>query len=118
MKLLKIFQCKCPNCYKGNIFKNPGNLLLLRMPKMNEKCPLCHFQFEKETGFFFGAMYVSYGIASAIMISAMAIMWGILDIHPLTVFITIAVVIVLSSNYNFKLSRALWIYMFYERVVK
>lgn len=44
----------CPACHKGRIF---GSLL-----KMNERCPHCGLRFERETGYFTGAMYVSYGL--------------------------------------------------------
>ncbi|WP_129750018.1 DUF983 domain-containing protein [Flavobacterium beibuense] len=114
MQLIKIMQCKCPNCKKGEIFESSGNILLLRMPRMHVSCPNCGFRFEKETGFFFGAMYVSYGLAAGIMIAAIALLWGILDLNPLWVFIVIAVLIVFTSTYNFMLSRTIWIYFFYE----
>lgn len=84
------------------------------MPKMHERCNACGFVFEKETGFFFGAMFVSYGLACGIMIAAMILMWGILNLNPFTVFITIAGAIFVTANYNFMLSRTIWIYLFYE----
>ena len=115
MDLVKVAQCKCPNCKKGNIFYKSGNIFLLRMPKMHPTCPVCDFVFEKETGFFFGAMYVSYSLAAGLMISLMALLWGILGIHPLKVFIAISLIIVLTSTYNFMLSRTIWIYFFYEK---
>lgn len=57
----------CPNCHKGDIFKTSGNIFKFKMPKMNESCPVCGYRFERETGFFFGAMYVSYALAAAEM---------------------------------------------------
>ena len=32
-------------------------------PKMHERCPTCGLKFEREPGYFLGAMYVSYGLA-------------------------------------------------------
>lgn len=115
MRLIKILQCKCPNCSKGDIFQTSGNIFLLRMPRMHVTCPNCGFRFEKETGFFFGAMFVSYALAAALMISTMALLWGILDFHPLNVFITITVLILLTSTYNFMLARTIWIYIFFKK---
>lgn len=40
--------CKCPKCKNGKIFNNRGNLLLLNIPKMNDKCPVCNYKFERE----------------------------------------------------------------------
>ena len=73
-----------------------------------------HFwKFEKETGFFFGAMFVSYAIAVAEMITSLVIFWSFLDLSPLNVFFIIAFIAILCSSFNFRMSRAIWIYLFY-----
>lgn len=82
---------------------------------MNERCQNCNYKFEKETGFFFGAMFVSYAIAAAIMIASMVIGWYLLDMSPLLVFGAIVILLILSSTWNFKVSRTIWIYMFYSK---
>lgn len=81
---------------------------------MNERCANCNYKFEKETGFFFGAMFVSYAIAAAIMIAFMVVGWYLLDMTPLKVFGVIVILVILSSTWNFRLSRTIWIYMFYN----
>lgn len=104
---------KCPNCKKGNIFETKGNILLFRMPKMNKRCNECGYKFEKETGFFFGAMFVSYALAVAEMIASLIIFWVLFDLSPLNVFFIITIVAFISSTFNFRLSRTIWIYLFY-----
>lgn len=106
--------CKCPKCKNGKIFNNRGNLLLLNIPKMNDKCPVCSYKFERETGFFFGAMFVSYGLAVAQMIASLVVFWYFIDLSPLRVFAIIATIAVLLGTINFKLSRSIWIYIFYK----
>ena len=56
-KVIDVLTCKCPKCKKGKMFNNLGNLLLFRMSKMNTICNVCNFKFEKEPGFFFGAIF-------------------------------------------------------------
>ena len=34
---------------------------------MHERCPVCDLKFEREAGYFLGAMYVSYGLALVII---------------------------------------------------
>jgi hypothetical protein len=34
---------------------------------MNDPCPTCGLVFEREAGYFLGAMYISYGIAAGIL---------------------------------------------------
>ena len=55
--LLTILNCKCPNCSKGNVYKKHH---FFSYAKMNDTCDVCNYSFEKEPGFFYGAMYVSY----------------------------------------------------------
>ncbi|WP_298247788.1 DUF983 domain-containing protein [uncultured Christiangramia sp.] len=80
---------------------------------MNERCEKCNFKFEKETGFFFGAMFVSYALAVAEMIASLIIFWVLIDLSPLIVFLIIAFVAFISSTFNFRVSRSIWIYLFY-----
>ena len=47
------FRLKCPKCGKGDMFAD--------MFKMNLECSNCHFKFEREQGYFVGAMYINYG---------------------------------------------------------
>jgi len=58
---------KCPKCRKGDMFKSGG--LGIFSQKMYTYCPYCHFQFEMEPGYFYVAMFVSYGMIVAEMIT-------------------------------------------------
>lgn len=113
-KVVKILQCKCPNCNDGDIYKNDGNILILKFPKMNQQCPTCHYKFEREPGYFFGAMYVSYGLAVAEMIASLIIFWHLFNLSPLMVFCIITILTFLLAGINFKLSRSVWIHMFFK----
>src|SRR3954469_1073086 len=59
--ILQLLSNKCPNCHKGKVFKN-SNLFTYHSDAMNKSCPHCHADFEKEPGFYWGAMYASYGL--------------------------------------------------------
>ena len=109
-----ILRCKCPNCKNGDIFQNQGSGLLFRIPKMYRRCPVCNYKFERETGFFFGAMFVSYALAAAQMIICLIIFWHLIGLSPLSVFIIIAIMAAILSSLNFRLSRSIWIYLFYR----
>jgi uncharacterized protein (DUF983 family) len=49
-----ILRRRCPRCGQGHIFSGWFS--------MNERCPVCGLEFERETGYFLGAMYISYAI--------------------------------------------------------
>src|SRR5438034_2850487 len=54
VRLHAIIRQRCPVCFQGAMFR--GRF------EMNATCPVCGHRFEREPGFFQGAMYVSYGI--------------------------------------------------------
>ena len=59
---------KCPRCRQGKMFPYPA-YDLKRFAKMNEDCPVCGLHFEREPGFFVGAMYVNYALAVALFVA-------------------------------------------------
>ncbi|WP_133688221.1 MULTISPECIES: DUF983 domain-containing protein [Maribacter] len=113
-KVVDVLKCKCPKCRKGDVFSEGGNIFLFKMPKMNPRCTECDFKFEKETGFFFGAMFVSYALSVAQMIISLVLFWHFVDLSPVRVYAIIACVAILLSTLNFRLSRSIWIYIFYK----
>ena len=49
-----ILRQQCSECGQGQVFQ--GAL------RMNERCPVCGYKFEREAGYFTGAMYFSYAL--------------------------------------------------------
>ena len=115
MQLILILKAKCPKCKKGNIFSSNGNSLLFRIPKMKVRCENCNFKYEKEPGFFFGAMFVSYALAVAQFIAFFIISYFVFNVSLLLTYVGIVLLAILSSSLNFRLSRIIWIYLFYKK---
>ncbi len=118
--LQKVINGTCPNCGKSKVFYDKGNSLTMRMPKMTKECPNCHYHFHRETGFYFGAMYVSYGITVAEMVTLMVIrliLNGVFGMHiTLTqLFISIVVVLLGLWTFNYRVSRIIWLNIFYKK---
>ncbi len=61
-KLYGIIFDKCPRCHSHDLFVDKNPYHLKNVVKMHEKCKVCSCVFEKETWFYFGAMYISYGL--------------------------------------------------------
>lgn len=101
---------KCPKCEKGKVFYKKGNPLLFTMPRMNEKCPVCNHKFEKEPGYFFGSMFVSYAVTVGEMIVFFLIVQFFVKSVGIIILL-IAIMAILLSTFNFRLSRMIWIYM-------
>lgn len=109
--IIQIVSGKCPHCEKGQVFYKNGNLFLLQMPKMHKYCPECNFKFEREPGYFFGAMYVSYGLAVAEMV-AIFIISRLFVTDLLHSFIMMAIGSLFLMTVNFRYSRLIWMYIF------
>jgi uncharacterized protein (DUF983 family) len=100
---------KCPKCRKGDMFKQ-SSLGFLNQ-KMNTRCPYCNFQFEIEPGYFYVAMFVSYGMVVAEMVT-LGIGTYILT-HSESPWLYIGVLLgitFLLSPFNFRFSRVILLY--------
>ena len=107
-RLLKLAQQKCPKCEKGDVFINSGNIFLLRIPKMHTHCPNCRHKFEIEPGYFFGAMYASYGL----VILEGILLYFICDLIGIAYQIPIIAMIALFTFHNYRYARMIWMYVF------
>lgn len=105
-----VLQQKCPKCKNGDVFQSNGNILALKGPKMNEQCEHCQHKFEKEPGYFIGAMYMSYGL-SIVEVVAAFIIWKIIGL-PIENFIYVAIIILAALIFfNFRMARMIWMYL-------
>lgn len=111
--LLHILNNDCPYCHQGKVFNEKNIFLKIGLPNMNQHCPHCHAKFEKEPGYFFGAMYVNYGLTVAQAITTYVIAQQFFTVNfDLRIIGIISIVIILMSSINIRVSRLLWIYMF------
>jgi uncharacterized protein (DUF983 family) len=62
-----IVHAKCPKCRVGDIYASP--MYRLGGQKMHPKCPHCGMTYEREPGYFYGAMYVSYALIVAELVT-------------------------------------------------
>jgi uncharacterized protein (DUF983 family) len=102
----------CPKCQEESMYvvKNPYKLTTLY--KMNDTCSHCHTQYKIEPSFFYGAMYVSYGVTVAIGVAVFVILNLILQFHVLETFIGIVVVILALMPVTARISRNIYINLF------
>ena len=77
---------------------------------MNRTCPVCHIAFEREPGYFLGAMYFSYAfgvtLVAPLVVVGVARGWD-----PLVVGCASIVELTLLSPLVFRYSRVCWMYM-------
>ena len=76
---------------------------------MEENCPHCGLKFERESGFFLGAIYFNYGLTALIVIATYPALKfsGTLDGMPLQI-LSFAFV-ALFPMWFFRYARSLWL---------
>ena len=60
---------RCPNCGGRRLFKD-GTLF-----ELNNECPDCRLKFEKDDGFFLGAMSLNYGVTLVGYLVPVLVLW-------------------------------------------
>ena len=111
-KLYSIFTGKCPVCHEGDMYltKNPYNLS--QTLKMHERCAHCGQKFKIEPSFFYGAMYVSYGVGIAIAVAAFIIAHFFMGAELIGSFWAIMGSLIILFPIIMRISRNIWINIF------
>jgi len=111
-KLYSILTGTCPKCQNESMYlvQNPYNLS--RIFEMHERCSHCGTKYKIEPSFFFGAMYVSYGVGIAFGVAAFIISYFFFGSNLKTSFIAIITALVIFMPYIMRVSRNIWINMF------
>ncbi len=111
-KIAATIELKCPRCRTGKMFS--GSVFNIKQfDKMHEQCPNCNLKFEVEPGFWYGAMFVSYGFSILILIVLGATLYYFFNDPSIWVYITaITLVSLLAVPLNFRLSRSVFLHLF------
>lgn len=107
--LYALICAKCPHCHRGDMFLNKNPYAFNDMTKMPAHCPVCGISFFPETGFYWGAMYISYVITvffSAINVVVIGLLSG-WNIYAL--LIGNALLLGLGFPLFFRFARVLWL---------
>lgn len=108
-RLYSIFNKKCPRCHEGDLFvsENP----FVKTTEMHKYCSSCGLKYEKEPGYFYGAMYVTYMLNIALFVTLLVgyflfledwLDWRIL----MGAYVIITAILV---PFYLRLSRVIWL---------
>jgi uncharacterized protein (DUF983 family) len=103
-RLAAIALQRCPRCREGRVFRS--------LLAMHETCPACGLKFEREPGYFVGAMYLSYALAVPVMalfgwlVSRLRPEWPIEGSAGAGIAISLPLV-----PWFFRYSRVLWMHL-------
>jgi len=80
-------------------------------PKMCGRCSICDLKFEREPGYFLGAMYISYCLGLLIMAPIAVLLWSLTGWSITKVVIWAAVLFFPLAPTITLFARVLWIYL-------
>jgi len=107
-----ILHAKCPQCRSGNMFKHKW-WQVSKFIKFYQNCPSCNLRFDREPGFFHGAMYISYAMIVAMVTIVCLTLFILFNKPPLEIYIyTIAFLNIILVPIFFRYSRVLYLYAF------
>jgi hypothetical protein len=78
---------------------------------MNDRCPVCGLHFDREPGYFLGAMYISYGLGIAVIVAFGVILWLLTTWHLNKIAFWAMVLFVPFAPMLTYFSRVLWIWL-------
>jgi uncharacterized protein (DUF983 family) len=101
---------KCPRCRQGNVFSN--SMYGLKSQTMHDRCPHCNLKFEREPGYFYVSMFVSYAMNVAEMVT-IAILTYFITGNLENPFLYMAVIfpfVFILAPFNYRYSRIILLY--------
>jgi len=112
-KVYGILFDKCPRCHSTDLFIDKNPYHLNNLTKMHQKCSACGCNFEKETWFFYGAMYASYGLNvvwGVILFAIYYLFFWQLQLHYFIIILSLSIVFIFPII--LRKSRVLWLNVF------
>ena len=111
-KLYSILTGSCPKCHQDFMYKNRNAYHLSQTLEMHERCSHCQTKYKIEPSFFYGSMYVSYGVGVAFSIITFIISFIVFESSLFFSFIAIVVTLLGLMPIIMRLSRNIWINLF------
>ena len=97
-----ILRGRCPVCFEGRVFAG--------LVRMNARCSSCGLVFEREPGYFLGAMYFSYGLALALA-APLVIALLLAGVPSGWIVAAAGAELVLAAPFLFRWARVLWLHL-------
>ncbi|WP_108867419.1 DUF983 domain-containing protein [Aquimarina aquimarini] len=111
-KIYSILTGSCPVCHNESMYTEANPYKLSQTLKMQERCSHCNTKYKIEPSFFYGAMYISYGVGIAFAVAAFVISHFFLKLGLLYSFFSIVATLIGFMPVIMRLSRNIWINLF------
>lgn len=111
-KLYSILFGVCPKCHSESMYIEKNPYKIADTLKIHDHCSHCQTKYRLEPSFFYGSMYVSYGLGVAFAVASFVISFVFFKTSLLISFYCIIGTLVVLMPIIMRLSRNIWINMF------
>ena len=111
-KIYGVLNGVCPKCHEESMYTNKNPYILTEALSMHERCSNCNTKYKIEPSFFYGSMYVSYGLGIAFAVAAFVISFLFFGSSLKVAFGAIVLTLVAFMPVIMRLSRNIWINLF------
>ena len=94
-------QLCCPRCGQRTLFRGPF--------AMHRECAACHLVFEREPGYFVGAIYINYAVTAGVAIAGFLVLDACISVSVTTQIVLWSIFGVLFPLCFFRYSKSLWL---------
>ena len=107
-----MLSARCPRCRHEEVFTHSA-FNLPKFDHMHEQCPVCGLHYEVEVGFFWGAMYISYGLSVGIVLGVGVLLYYLANDPPTWVYLAVvAAIVIFLTPLLFRYARILMLHFF------
>ncbi len=101
--IMALLRQKCPVCRKGDVFRG--------IYAMNENCPSCGLKFERESGYFLGALVIAYVMGVATVIPTIILLVRYFEAEIPIVVLVPSIQLIVLHPVLYIYSRMVWLYL-------
>lgn len=92
---------RCPECGLGRLYRSPF--------RMNTHCEYCGLTYEREQGYFIGAIYINIIVTETLLLGTLLIYGLVVGAINQTILTTLVVLAIIIPLLSFHHSRSLWL---------
>ena len=102
-RVIAILGSRCPRCLKGHVWRG--------LFRINEVCPVCDLLFEREHGYWTGAMVASYALGVPLLVAIFFAVWVATHWDVTAVLIAADLLFVVAAPFVWRYSRVVWLHL-------
>jgi uncharacterized protein (DUF983 family) len=99
--LARAIRLRCPRCGQGRLYA--------RWFRMHERCGVCGLLYEREQGYFVGAIYVNYTLTVALGLGGVLLLDGLVGLSLRSQLAIAVPLMLLAPLVFFRHARSMWL---------